>query len=81
MINFPREKNYSRTRFELLMYYSQINLEWIVQLKRVYRSNFEMFGYTFPDPLQVFFENVTSKTGRTGQAELDGITGQTGLTG
>ena len=56
------------------MYYSQINLEWIVQLKRVYRSNFEMFGYTFP-------ENVTSKTGRTGQAELDGITGQTGLTG
>ena len=52
-----------------------------MQLKRVYRSNFEMFGYTFPDPLQVFFENVTSKTGRTGQAELDGITGQTGLTG
>ena len=81
LIKFPSQKNYSRTRDELLKYYSQIPLEWIVQLKRVYHSNFEMFGYPFPGPLQVLFKNVTGQTGRTGQAELDVITGQTSLTG
>ena len=40
-----------------------------------------MFGYPFPGPLQVLFKNVTAQTGRTGQAELDVITGQTSLTG
>ena len=84
MIKFPSENNRSRTREELLKYYSQIPLEWIVQLRRVYHSNFEMFGYPFPGPLKALFKNVTSHTGRTGQTGLshqDGITGQTAQTG
>ena len=84
LIEFPNENYYSRTREELLKYYSQIPLEWIVQLRRVYHSNFEMFGYPFPGPLEALFENITDQTGRTGQAELahqDGIIGQTGMTG
>ena len=59
LIKFPSEKNYSRTCDELLKYYSQIPLEWIDQLKRVYHSNFEMFGYPFPGPLLVLFKTVT----------------------
>ena len=82
MIKFPSKNNHSRTRGELLKYYSQIPLERIVQLRRVYHSNFEMFGYPFPGPLQALFNNVTGQTGRTGQTEhQDGITNQTGMTG
>ena len=81
LIKFPSKSNYSRTRDELLKYYSQIPIEWITQLRRVYRSNFEMFGYSFPGPLQALFKNVTGLTGRTSQAKLDDITGQTGTTG
>ncbi|KAJ7371380.1 hypothetical protein OS493_025842 [Desmophyllum pertusum] len=64
--------NYSRTRYELIKYYSQIPLEWIVQLGRVYRSSFEMFGYPFPGPLEELFHNTTGQTGITGK------TGQSG---
>ena len=51
--------NYSNTRRELLKYYSQIPLEWILQLGRVYLSSFAMFGYPFPGPLEALFRNAT----------------------
>ena len=84
LITFLNENYYSRTREESLKYYSQMPLEWIVQLRRVYLNNFEMFGYPFPGPLKALFKNVTDQTGRTGQAKLshqEGIIGQTGMTG
>ena len=84
LIRFPSKNNYSKTRNELLKYYSQIPLEWIVHLRRVYHSSFEMFGYPFPGPLQALFKNVTGQTGMTGQTGLSdqkGITGQIGITG
>lgn len=84
LIKFPSDNNYSRTREELLKYYSQIPLVWIVQLRRVYHSNFEMFGYPFPGPLKALFKKVTDQSGSAGQAELshqDDIIGQTGMTG
>ncbi|KAL9973572.1 hypothetical protein ACROYT_G020045 [Oculina patagonica] len=56
---FPSKTSYSKTHQELIKYYSQIPLDWIIQLGRVYRSSFEMFGYPFPGPLQVLFYNVT----------------------
>lgn len=82
LLKFPSENNYSRRRDELLKYYSQIPLGWIVQLRRVYHSDFEMFGYPFPGPLQALFKNVTGQISRTDQAEVSdqvGITGQTGI--
>ena len=57
-IRFPKEKPFN-TRTELLDYYSQIPLEWILQLGCIYRSNFEMFGYPFPGPLEPLFQNAT----------------------
>ena len=57
-IHFPKEKPFD-TREELLSYYSQIPLDWILNLGRIYRSNFEMFGYSFPGSLQPLFENTT----------------------
>lgn len=57
-VQFPKEKPFD-TRSELLSYYSKIPLEWILELGRVYRSNFEMFGYAFPGPLEPLFQNAT----------------------
>lgn len=57
-IQFPDEKPFD-TRVELLKYYSQIPLEWILELGRIYRSNFETFGYPFPGPLEPLFHNAT----------------------
>ncbi|XP_074628889.1 carbohydrate sulfotransferase 11-like [Acropora palmata] len=56
-IRFPKEKPFD-TREELLSYYSQIPLDWILDLGRIYRSNFEMFGYSFPGSLQPIFQNA-----------------------
>ena len=56
-IRFPKEKPFD-TREELLSYYSQIPLDWILDLGRIYRSNFEMFGYSFPGSLQPLFQNA-----------------------
>ena len=57
-IRFPDE-DFSSTRDELLKYYSQIPLEWISHLGRIYRSNFDMFGYPFPGPLEPLFRAAT----------------------
>lgn len=65
LAQFPRKAGYSKTHNELIKYYSQIPLEWIIQLGRVYRSSFEMFGYSFPGPLQILFHNATGQTGKT----------------
>ena len=51
-----RANNKSTTASSLLSYYSKIPSEWIDTLGRLYRANFEMFGYHFPGPLQSLFE-------------------------
>ena len=64
-IQFPDENPFD-TRVELLKYYSQIPLEWILELGRIYRSNFEMFGYPFPGPLEPLFRNATHSSSPEG---------------
>ena len=51
-----RANNKSDTASSLLSYYSQIPIEWINILGRLYRANFEMFNYGFPGPLKSLFE-------------------------
>ena len=46
----------SKTSDELLKYYSQIPLEWIQTLGELFKTNFEMFNYSFPGPLKSLFE-------------------------
>ena len=48
--------NKSTTASSLLSYYSQIPIEWIDILGRLFRANFEMFNYDFPGPLKSLFE-------------------------
>lgn len=72
---FPTNSNYPKRRDELIKHYSQIPPEWIMELGRVYRSSFEMFGYPFPGPLKVLLKN---DTGQTGNSIHSGIAGQTG---
>ena len=48
-----------KTSSELLKYYSQIPLEWINSLGRIYNTSFEMFGYSFPGPLKSLYGNNT----------------------
>ena len=52
--NFASSKA-SNSSSELLTYFSQIPLEWINRLGVIYRSNFEMFDYSFPGPLKRLF--------------------------
>lgn len=42
----------SRTKDELLHYYSQIPKAWIKRLGGVYRNSFEIFDYSFPGSLE-----------------------------
>ena len=42
----------ARTKKELVRYYSQIPKSWIKRLGEVYQSSFEIFGYSFPGPLE-----------------------------
>jgi len=51
-----RANDKSDTASSLLSYYSQISIEWIDTLGRLYRANFEMFSYDFPGPLKSLFE-------------------------
>ena len=51
-----RANNKSDTASSLLSYYSQIPIEWIDILGRLFRANFEMFNYDFPGPLKSLFE-------------------------
>ena len=48
--------NKSDTASSLLSYYSQIPIEWINILGRLFRANFEMFNYDFPGPLKSLFK-------------------------
>ena len=48
--------NKSHTTSSLLSYYSQIPIEWINILGRLFKANFEMFNYDFPGPLKSLFE-------------------------
>ena len=50
-----RANNISSTASSMLNYYSQIPIEWIDILGRLFRANFEMFGYNFPGPLKSLF--------------------------
>ena len=51
-----RANNKSNTASSMLSYYSQIPIEWIDILGRLFRANFEMFNYDFPGPLKSLFE-------------------------
>ena len=51
-----RANNKSSTASSMLNYYSKIPTEWIDVLGRLFRANFEMFGYNFPGPLKSLFE-------------------------
>ena len=51
-----RASNKSDTGSSMLSYYSQIPIEWIDILGRLFRANFEMFDYDFPGPLKSLFE-------------------------
>ena len=51
-----RANNQSSTASSMLSYYSEIPVKWIDILGRLYRANFEMFGYNFPGPLKSLFE-------------------------
>ena len=51
-----RANNKSDTASLLVSYYSQIPIEWIDILGRLFRANFEMFSYDFPGPLKSLFE-------------------------
>ena len=53
---FTYKKNASDTSASLLQYYSQIPLEWIDIPGRMLRANFEMFGYSLPEPLKSLYE-------------------------
>ena len=48
--------NKSDTASSLLSYYSQISIEWIDILGRLFRANFEMFDYDFPGALMSLFK-------------------------
>ena len=50
-----RANNKSTTASSMLSYYSKIPIKWIDILGRLYRANFEMFGYSFPGPLKSLF--------------------------
>lgn len=47
--------NQSDTASLMLIYYSQIPLEWIHRLGQLFRANFEKFGYSFLGPLKSLF--------------------------
>ena len=51
-----RANNKSSTATSMLNHYSKIPTKWIDILGRLYRANFEMFGYNFPGPLKSLFE-------------------------
>ena len=51
-----RANNKSSTTSSMLSYYSEIPVKWSDILGRLYRANFEMFGYNFPGPLKSLFE-------------------------
>lgn len=55
LVSFPQYIP-SNTTSQLLRFYSQIPRDNIARLRDVYQSDFEMFGYPFPGPLQTLHE-------------------------
>ena len=56
MVQFP-SFNGSKTPDLLRKYYSQIPLDRIIRLAEIYRTDFEMFGYPYPDPIKKLFKD------------------------
>lgn len=55
MVEFPSFRG-SRTPDELQKYYSQIPLDRIIRLAENYHTDFDMFGYKYPDPIKSLFK-------------------------
>ena len=58
-VSFPPVHK-STSSSEILDYYSQVPVEYITRLGKLYRSDFEMFGYDFPGDLQTLIKNSSS---------------------
>ncbi|CAH3178842.1 unnamed protein product, partial [Porites lobata] len=58
-VSFPPVHK-STSLSEILDYYSQVPVEYITRLGKLYRSDFEMFGYNFPGDLQTLIKNSSS---------------------
>lgn len=56
MVEFPSFSG-SRTPELLKTYYSQIPLDRIIRIAEIYRADFDMFGYTYPDPIKRLFKD------------------------
>ena len=56
MVEFPSFKG-SRTPEMLKTFYSQIPLDRIIRLAEIYRTDFDMFGYSYPDPMKRLFKD------------------------
>ena len=57
LVSFPPFRPTNTTR-ELLLYYSKIPRDALLQLKRVYQRDLALFGYEFPGPLQSLFRTA-----------------------
>ena len=55
-VKFPSFSG-SRTPELLRGYYSQIPLDRIIRIAEIYRTDFEMFGYKYPDPIKTLFRD------------------------
>lgn len=51
----------SKTPAEMLHYYSQIPKERILQMAKIYDSDYKMFGYSFPGQLGALFNSTDSQ--------------------
>ena len=60
---FTYKKKASDTSASLLQYYSEIPLEWIVNLGWMFRAVFAMFGYGFSEPLKSVYEKKRAFSG------------------
>ena len=58
-VSFPPFRP-SNTTAEMLHYYSQIPKQRILQMAKIYESDYEMFGYSFPGRLGAIFNSIES---------------------
>lgn len=59
LVSFPPFRA-SNTTAEMLHYYSQIPKARILQIAKIYESDYEMFGYPFPGQLEALFNSSYS---------------------
>jgi len=57
-VQFPKYRP-TNTNFLMRKYYSNLTLLRIAQLQRIYKEDMELFGYTFPGPLQPVIDKLT----------------------